>query len=117
MARGATRAISIVAIGASAGGLEAIEQFLRHVAVSSGLAYFIVQHLDPTQPGSLPQLLQRATTMPAAQVKDRMRLCALPWRTAQELQLLFDELLIGVTGFFRDPAAWALSAAAQRRTT
>jgi len=38
----------IVGIGASAGGLEAIEQFLKHVPVDSGMAYIVVQHLDPT---------------------------------------------------------------------
>ena len=36
----------IVGIGASAGGLEALEQFLRHVPPDSGMAFIIVQHLD-----------------------------------------------------------------------
>ena len=62
----------IVGIGASAGGLEALEQFLREVPDKSGLAFVIVQHLDPTHKGILPELLQRATTMPVHQVKDRM---------------------------------------------
>ena len=38
----------IVGIGASAGGLEAIEQFLTNVPENSGMAYIVVQHLDPT---------------------------------------------------------------------
>eukprot|EP01035_Chromulina_nebulosa_P038845 gene38846-biopygen25867 len=41
----------IVGLGASAGGLEALEQFLRHVPKQTGLAFVIVQHLDPTHKG------------------------------------------------------------------
>ncbi len=63
----------IVGIGASAGGLEAIEQFLGGVPESSGLAFVVVQHLDPTQAGLLPELLQRATRMRVAQVQDGIR--------------------------------------------
>jgi chemotaxis methyl-accepting protein methylase len=61
----------IVGIGASAGGLEALEQFLKHVPAHSGLALVIVQHLDPTHKGIMPELLQRATGMKVIQVKDR----------------------------------------------
>jgi two-component system CheB/CheR fusion protein len=63
----------IVGIGASAGGLEALEQFLGHVPAGSGLAFVIVQHLDPTHKGIMPELLQRATGMKVAQVRDRTR--------------------------------------------
>jgi two-component system CheB/CheR fusion protein len=63
----------IVGIGASAGGLEALEQFLGHVPAGSGMAFVIVQHLDPTRKGIMPQLLQRATSMRVVQVKDRTR--------------------------------------------
>lgn len=66
----------IVAIGASAGGLEALEQFLRSVPVNSGMAFIIVQHQDPNRQGLLPELLQRATSMPVALVKDRQRVRA-----------------------------------------
>jgi two-component system CheB/CheR fusion protein len=62
----------IVGIGASAGGLEALEQFLGNVPENSGLAYVVIQHLDPTQKGMLPELLQRITRMKVFQVKDRM---------------------------------------------
>ncbi|MFA5848246.1 MAG: chemotaxis protein CheB [Bacteroidales bacterium] len=62
----------IVAIGASAGGLEALEQFLSAVPVNSGMAYVVIQHLDPTHKGMLPELLQRITKMKVEQVKDRM---------------------------------------------
>jgi two-component system, chemotaxis family, CheB/CheR fusion protein len=62
----------IVGIGASAGGLEALEQFLGNVPETSGMAYVVIQHLDPTQKGMLPELLQRITKMKVFQVKDRM---------------------------------------------
>ena len=63
----------IVGIGASAGGLEALEQFLRQVPQGSGMAFVIVQHLDPTHKGIMPELLQRTTAMEVFQVRDRMR--------------------------------------------
>ncbi|WP_246559183.1 chemotaxis protein CheB [Citrifermentans pelophilum] len=63
----------IVGIGASAGGLEALEQFLRHVPQGNGMAFVIVQHLDPTHKGIMAELLQRTTAMEVLQVKDRMR--------------------------------------------
>ncbi len=62
----------IVGIGASAGGLEALEQFFGSVYENSGLAYIVVQHLDPTHKGMLPELLQRVSKMKVLQVKDRM---------------------------------------------
>ena len=62
----------IAGIGASAGGLEALEQFLENVPVNSGMAYVIVQHLDPTQKGMLPELLQRVTKLNVYQARNRM---------------------------------------------
>ncbi len=58
----------IVGLGASAGGLEVLEQFLAHVPAASGLAYVVVQHLDPTHKAMLAELLQRATKMPVREV-------------------------------------------------
>jgi len=63
----------MVCIGASAGGLEALELFLANVHENSGLAYIVIQHLDPTQIGMLPELLQRVSKMPVSQVKDRTK--------------------------------------------
>ena len=63
----------IVGIGASAGGLEALDRFLGQVPEGSGMAFIIVQHLDPTHKGIMPELLQRATRMPVAQVRDRTK--------------------------------------------
>ena len=64
----------IVGIGASAGGLEALEQFLEHVPSESGMAFVIVQHLDPTHKGLMPELLQRVTGMGVVQVRNRTRI-------------------------------------------
>ena len=63
----------IIGIGASAGGLEALEHFLRQAPDGSGLAFVIVQHLDPTHKGIMPELLQRFTSMKVAQARDRMK--------------------------------------------
>jgi two-component system, chemotaxis family, CheB/CheR fusion protein len=54
----------VVGLGASAGGLEALQQFIANVPRGSGLAYVVVQHLDPTHKAMLGELLQRATAMP-----------------------------------------------------
>ncbi len=64
----------IVGIGASAGGLEALELFLSHMPPDCGMAFVIVQHLDPTRKGILVELLQRCTSMKVLQVKDRVRM-------------------------------------------
>ncbi len=59
--------VRIVGIGASAGGLTALEQFFTAVPSGSGLAYVVVQHLDPTQKAMLVELLQRVTPMPVVE--------------------------------------------------
>lgn len=64
----------VVGIGASAGGLEALEIFLQHVPEHSGMAFIIVQHLDPTHKGIMVELLQRGTNMKVVQVRDRMEI-------------------------------------------
>jgi two-component system CheB/CheR fusion protein len=66
----------IVGIGTSAGGLEALTLFLGQLPADLGMAYVIVQHLDPNHKGMLPELLQRQTAMPVAQAKDRMKVKA-----------------------------------------
>ena len=65
-------AFPIVGIGASAGGLEALEKFLARVPPGSGLAFVVIQHLDPTVEDLLPELLQRITPMTVVQAGDRM---------------------------------------------
>ena len=64
----------IVGVGASAGGLAALVQFLAHVPARSGLAYVVVQHLDPTHKAMLAELLQRVTPMPVREAAEGQRL-------------------------------------------
>ena len=60
----------MVGIGASAGGLEAFSQLLTHLPATTGMAFVVVQHLDPTHESSLVDLLSRATTMRVLEVTD-----------------------------------------------
>ncbi|MCX9157221.1 PAS domain-containing protein [Niveibacterium sp. 24ML] len=62
----------IVGIGCSAGGFDALERFFGHVPPDSGLAYVVVQHLAPDYPSSLPELLQRATSISVVEAVDAM---------------------------------------------
>ncbi len=62
----------VIGIGASAGGLEALEIFLKNVPSLCGVAFVIVQHLDPTHKGIMVELLQRVTDLEVVQVSDRI---------------------------------------------
>jgi two-component system, chemotaxis family, CheB/CheR fusion protein len=70
--------LSIVGIGASAGGLEAFSQLLRHLSIRPGrrgvkepeMAYVLIQHLDPNHPSLLTEILARTTKMPVMEVTD-----------------------------------------------
>ena len=64
----------VVGIGASAGGLEAFTLLLKALPPDTGMAFVLVQHMDPKHESLLYQLLSKATKMPVAQVADRMRL-------------------------------------------
>jgi len=64
----------IVGIGASAGGLEALEQFFENMPNDCGMAFVVIQHLDPNYTGIMPELLQRITTMKVMQVTDGLRI-------------------------------------------
>ena len=63
----------IVGIGASAGGLEALEQFFGNMPKDSGMAFVVIQHLDPNHVGIMPELLQRITPMKVYQATDRLK--------------------------------------------
>lgn len=66
----------LVGIGASAGGLDALCSLLAQVPAASGLAWAVVQHLDPNHKAMLAQLLQRTTTMPVCEAAVRQRIVA-----------------------------------------
>ncbi len=65
-------AFSIVGIGASAGGLEAYSELLKHIPPDTGMAFVVIQHLDPKHASLLPELLAKITEIPVKAVTDEM---------------------------------------------
>jgi len=66
--------VTVVGIGASAGGLEALSDFFRHVPPKTGVAYMIVQHLSPTHGSILAELLTKHAAIPIHQAADGERI-------------------------------------------
>ncbi|MGN6495476.1 MAG: PAS domain S-box protein [Agriterribacter sp.] len=66
----------IAGIGASSGGLQALQAFFEATPADSGIAYVVILHLSPNYDSELAQVLQRATAMPVTQVTTRTRLQA-----------------------------------------
>ncbi|MDZ4759656.1 MAG: chemotaxis protein CheB [Alphaproteobacteria bacterium] len=66
----------IVGIGASAGGLEAFKTFFSLMPTDSGMAFVLIQHLDPNRLSMLVDLLSAATQMPVTEAKDGAQLIA-----------------------------------------
>lgn len=62
--------LTIVAIGASAGGVEALSELMSHLAIETGMAFVVIQHLDPNHPSMLTELLSRKTAMTVMEVSD-----------------------------------------------
>ena len=63
----------VVGIGASAGGLEALQQFLTFLPGDTGMAFVIIQHLSPDHKSLLADILSKDTTMPVVEAEDGMR--------------------------------------------
>ncbi|MDO8282564.1 MAG: chemotaxis protein CheB [Thermodesulfovibrionia bacterium] len=63
----------IVGIGASAGGLEAFEQFFTNMPSDSGMAFVLIPHLAPEHKSLMAELLQRNTKMVVLQAEDGMK--------------------------------------------
>ena len=63
----------VVGIGASAGGLEALQQFLTFLPSNTGMAFVIIQHLAPDHKSLLSDILGKYTVMPVREAKDGMR--------------------------------------------
>jgi len=61
-------------MGASAGGLEALQLFFRHMPADSGLAFLLVQHLDPSRSSILSEIIQRDTVMPVIEATDKLQI-------------------------------------------
>ncbi|HTE29089.1 MAG TPA: CheR family methyltransferase, partial [Chryseolinea sp.] len=62
----------VVGIGASAGGLDAFKQFIKALPVDSGMAYILVQHLDPTHESILCDILQKVSLLPVQSVTNNI---------------------------------------------
>ncbi|MGH9850237.1 MAG: chemotaxis protein CheB [Blastocatellia bacterium] len=60
----------VAGIGASAGGLEAFRRLLEHLPTDTGMAFVLVQHLDPAHESILAELLSKSTRMPVSEVAD-----------------------------------------------
>jgi hypothetical protein len=118
------RPLCVVGMGGSAGALDAFELYYRATPPDLRAACVLVPHLDPTHKGIMPEILSLLRTRTGhdfalykrttvyRRIQRRMglhRLASLSQYTRRlqesphEIDLLFKELLIGVTGFFRDP--------------
>lgn len=64
----------VVGVGASAGGLDAFTRLIKNLPVETGMAFVLVQHLDPTHRSILTEILSKATSMPVKTVKNGTRI-------------------------------------------
>ncbi len=95
---GAPKAPHIVGLGASAGGLEALQQFFKHMPPDSGMAFVVIQHLSPDYKSMMVELLSKTTAMPVHRVVDGMpvesnQVYLIPPKT--QLTLRHRKLLLG----------------------
>jgi len=111
------KSFPIVGIGASAGGLEAVTELLQALPANPGMAFVVMQHLDPTHESALPTLLGRVTNLPVAEAKQNLRvevnrvyvippnkairvagrrLKVTPRRTEKDVRMPIDEFLVSL---------------------
>lgn len=64
----------VVGIGASAGGLEAFGKFLSNLPTDTGMAFVLIQHLDPTHTSNMVELLKRFTRLPVQEATENVLL-------------------------------------------
>jgi two-component system CheB/CheR fusion protein len=83
--------LRIVAMGASAGGLEAFQQFFKNMPPDSGMAFVLVQHLDPGHPSAMTDILSRQTKMPVYEATDGMKV------EANSIYLIPPNKFMGIT--------------------
>jgi two-component system, chemotaxis family, CheB/CheR fusion protein len=62
----------VVGVGASAGGLEAFKRLVRAIPENSGMAYILVQHLEPTHESMLMDILQKVTSIPVQAITNNV---------------------------------------------
>lgn len=71
-----SKAFPIVALGASAGGVQALMQFFSHVPADSGMAYVVILHLSPDHDSKLAELLSQVTSLPVIQLTKKEEILA-----------------------------------------
>jgi two-component system CheB/CheR fusion protein len=64
----------VVGVGASAGGLDAFKLFISNIQRDSGMAYVLVQHLDPVHQSLLPELITKSSVIPVKEITNNMQL-------------------------------------------
>jgi len=64
----------VVGVGASAGGLQAFSELLAHLPANTGMAFLLVQHLDPTHSSFLVEILSKKTRMPIEQAREGVQI-------------------------------------------
>jgi len=95
-------AVPVCGIGASAGGVEALQQFFGALRNDLGLAYVVVLHLAPDRKSELPSILGRWTSMPVVQVGDHDRFELAPdhvYVIAPDRQLVVTDMAVGAAPF------------------
>jgi len=68
-----TNLFPVVGVGASAGGLEAFKKLITGIPENSGMAFVLVQHLDPTHESILTVLLQKNSRIPVLEITDEIK--------------------------------------------
>lgn len=96
--------IPVCGIGASAGGIEALQQFFSVLPPNLGLAYVIVLHLAPDRKSELPSIVTRYTSMPVIQVGDHDKVKLAPdtvYVIAPDRKLEITDTSVGASNFER----------------
>jgi two-component system, chemotaxis family, CheB/CheR fusion protein len=68
------KAFPVIGIGASAGGLEALETFFSHMTAESGMAFVVIQHLPPRHKSILGEILKKDTQMTILEIQEGMKI-------------------------------------------
>ena len=78
--------VCVVGIGASAGGLEALQQLLTFLPSNTGMAFVIIQHLSPDHKSLLADILGKYSGMPITEIRDGMHVIAERMRSLSHVQ-------------------------------
>ncbi|NBB94909.1 MAG: response regulator [Planctomycetes bacterium] len=93
-----TEATRVVGIGASAGGLDALKEFFGAMPDDSGMAFVVIQHLDPAHESRMAEILAKSTTMKVVQADDGMAVepnCVYTYPPGRPLSIRQGRLVLG----------------------